>query len=60
MMRLDSETSSAANGQIEVRSVASAPGDPMARFVFAVENPDASARFYCEKLGMTEVFRNEV
>ena len=59
-MPLASQTSSATNGHLEVRRVASAPGDPLARFVFAVTNPDASARFYCEKLGMTEVFRNQV
>ena len=40
------------SSNIEVRSVASAPGDPFARFVFAVADPDASARFYCETLGM--------
>jgi len=57
MMPLACEKSSS---NIEVRSVASAPGDPFARFVFAVADPDASARFYCETLGMSEVFRNEV
>jgi catechol 2,3-dioxygenase-like lactoylglutathione lyase family enzyme len=44
---------------IEVRSVASAPGDPFARLAFAVADPEVSARFYCETLGMREVFRNE-
>jgi len=44
---------------IEVRSVASAPGDPFARFAFGVADPDVSARFYCDTLGMKEVFRSE-
>ena len=44
---------------IEVRSVASAPGDPLARFALSVPDPDATARFYCDILGMREVFRSE-
>ena len=43
----------------QVRSVASAPGDPFARFALSVADPEVTARFYCEVLGMQEVFRSD-
>jgi catechol 2,3-dioxygenase-like lactoylglutathione lyase family enzyme len=51
-------SSSEATG-IDVRIVPSSPGDTFARIALSVPDPDLTARFYRDVLGMQEVFRSE-